>query len=214
MIAEHVYLYDWPVALSSNGVVYYVHPDHLGSPRAVTLPATDATVWYWDSTLPFGGDQVNQNPSGLGNFSYGLRFPGQYFDSESGKHYNYFREYDATVGRYVESDPIGLRAGLNTFAYVGGNPLLKRDPMGLAESCPHPCPPEKMRQYEECVNDCNDSAMEGIHSCYNLPYALRLTCLAAYTAARHACLLGCRLRFPGCSDHYNQPPSNQPPPPF
>lgn len=60
-----------------------------------------------------------------------LRFPGQYFDQETGLHYNYFRDYDPSTGRYIESDPIGLDGGLNTYSYSELNPLRYIDPLGL-----------------------------------------------------------------------------------
>lgn len=139
LIEETVWLEDLPIAtLRPTGsgtptpiAVYYVHPDHLGSPRAITRPTDNAFVWRWDNAEPFGANAANENPSGLGSFTYNLRFPGQYYDAETGLHYNYFRDYDPTIGRYAESDPIGLKGGLNTYAYVKGNPLSMTDPYGL-----------------------------------------------------------------------------------
>jgi RHS repeat-associated protein len=142
LIEETVWLEDLPVATlrPTPGSmttpiqvdVYYVHADHLGTPRAVTRPSDNTLLWRWDNLDPFGANAANENPAGAGTFTYGLRFPGQYYDAETGTNYNYFRDYDPTVGRYIESDPIGLDGGLNTYAYATDNPLLAIDPKGLA----------------------------------------------------------------------------------
>jgi len=75
--------------------------------------------------------RVRRTASGR-SFAFNLRFPGQYFDSETGLHYNVRRDYDPATGRYHESDPAGLRGGVNTYAYVGGNPLVFFDSLGLS----------------------------------------------------------------------------------
>jgi RHS repeat-associated protein len=88
-------------------------------------------VWRWDSDA-FGVGAANLDPDADTNeVNVRLRFPGQYLDEETGLHYNYFRDYDPSTGRYVESDPIGLRAGANTYLYGGANPLSAFDPYGL-----------------------------------------------------------------------------------
>jgi RHS repeat-associated protein len=70
------------------------------------------TVWRNDNTEPFGDSVPNNNTSGLGAFEFNLRFPGQYFDRETGVLYNLARNYSPEIGRYVESDPIGLYGGV------------------------------------------------------------------------------------------------------
>jgi RHS repeat-associated protein len=111
-----------------------LHTDHLNTPRKVTRPSDNQLRWRWDPD-PFGASAPNQNPQGLGTFVYHLRLPGQYFDTETALHYNYFRNYDPQIGRYLESDPVGLKAGVNTYAYVGGNPLSYTDVLGLIRRC-------------------------------------------------------------------------------
>jgi RHS repeat-associated protein len=121
------------VLAQSTADIYFIHPDHLNTPRVITNNVNQV-VWRWDNLDPFGANLPNENPSGLGNFTCNLRLPGQYFDRETKLHYNYFRDYDPGIGRYIESDPIGLAGGLNTYAYVSNNPLAIIDPLGL-ESC-------------------------------------------------------------------------------
>ncbi|MEH6444796.1 MAG: RHS repeat-associated core domain-containing protein [Oceanospirillaceae bacterium] len=82
------------------------------------------------NTLPFGEDVQAAN-----NERMKLRFPGQYKDQETGYSQNYFRDYDASLGRYIQSDPIGLMGGINTFAYVGVSPLKYSDSKGLCGPC-------------------------------------------------------------------------------
>lgn len=120
----------------ANGAVtgstaFYLHADHLNSPRLATNQSGQE-VWRWKSDAFGDGSAVNAPNSGLDAIN--LRFPGQYYDFESGLYYNYFRDYDPETGRYVESDPIGLDGGLNTYGYVESNPLAYLDPFGLASS--------------------------------------------------------------------------------
>jgi RHS repeat-associated protein len=87
-------------------------------------------MWTWFSD-PFGTTAINSNPQGAGTFTYNLRFPGQLFDADTGLSYNMARDYDPAVGRYAESDPIGLKGGTNTYAYVLDDPIMSVDPLGL-----------------------------------------------------------------------------------
>ena len=108
-----------------------MHPDHLNTPRLVA-DATGTTVWRWDQAEPFGASPADEDPdANTLAFDLPLRLPGQRYDAETGLHYNYFRDYDPSFGRYAESDPIGLRGGSNTYAYTRGHPLTQVDPLGL-----------------------------------------------------------------------------------
>jgi RHS repeat-associated protein len=112
LIEETVWLGDIPVAtLRPNGAavsVFYVHTDQLNTPRQITRPSDNTVMWTWNSD-PFGTDAANPNPAGAGAFAYNLRFPGQIFDGQAGLHYNWYRDFDPASGRYVESDPVGLK---------------------------------------------------------------------------------------------------------
>jgi RHS repeat-associated protein len=134
-IQETVYLGDLPVAVVSPGAsgpaITYIYADHLQAPRVLARASDNRMVWRWDQADPFGLIQPDENPSGLGKFAYNLRFPGQVFDRETNNHYNYFRDYDPQTGRYIESDPIGLGGGVNTYGYVGSDPVSSIDPTGL-----------------------------------------------------------------------------------
>lgn len=135
LIQETIWFGALPVATSRTSPPsafqpLYVWPDHIGTPRAVSS-ATGNLRWVANPSEPFGFSMPDENPQGLGVFAYNLRFLGQYFDSETGTHFNWMRDYHPSTGRYIESDPIGLRGGANTYGYVGGNPLGYVDPFGL-----------------------------------------------------------------------------------
>lgn len=150
---EYLYLPDRPlVKIDINEraeEVYYYHSDHLGTPLFMTN-STGQKVWS-EELLPFGeGYDINEDVDGNQvHVVNNLRFPGQYYDAETGTHYNYFRDYNPIIGRYIESDPLLLRffykrkslfliptltrtpERLQTYAYVASNPVNLMDLLGL-----------------------------------------------------------------------------------
>lgn len=131
LVREYVYLNGQPLAQVDAGspeVLTYIHTDHLGTPRFGTNTG-GTQVWAWSSDAfgvgaPSGSRTVN------------LRMAGQYYDSESGLFYNWNRYYNPNIGRYVSSDPIGLKGGLNPFSYAEASPVMYSDPEGLYSSDP------------------------------------------------------------------------------
>lgn len=122
---NYLYLNGRLIGMTASGAVDAIHADQLGRPEEVT-DATKTVVWRarnlaFDRTVT-----ISNLPSPLN-----LGFPGQYYDIESGLWNNGYRDYSAALGRYVESDPIGLRGGLNTYAYVDSSPITFIDPPGL-----------------------------------------------------------------------------------
>jgi len=88
----------------------------------------DTGTVVWEAIYkPFGEALVHPQASVVTNF----RFPGQYYDEETGLHYNYHRYYDTRTGRYLRPDPIGLLGGNNLYIYAMNNPINQIDPMGL-----------------------------------------------------------------------------------
>lgn len=128
---------DLPVGvLQGSGAsqqLHYVEPDHLGTPRVIIDGQRNVPIWEWGITgEAFGNSPPNQDPDHDGQaFTFDLRFPGQRYDNATGLNYNYFRDYDPTTGRYVESDPIGLVGGITTYSYVADRPITFSDPFGL-----------------------------------------------------------------------------------
>ncbi len=120
---------DMPVAViddvSGTPVTYYVHVDHLNRPVMMTN-TSKASVWA-ATFLPWGGVHAI-----TGSASLEARFPGQWFQLESGLHYNWHRHYDPSVGRYTQPDPLGFVDGPSVYAYARGNP------QGLVDQGPAP----------------------------------------------------------------------------
>lgn len=164
---DFIWLDDLPVGVVDSTALLEIQPDHLGSPRKVYYPKAAALVWDWPILgNPFGEQPANEDPDADGKpFTLNLRFPGQQYDPETSLNYNYFRDYEAATGRYVESDPIGLDGGdVSTYTYVNHDPLNHIDPEGLAATS------GARRRVRDCTSDewtqCKaQCAGKGVRSC-------------------------------------------------
>jgi RHS repeat-associated protein len=119
---------DRPVAVveavqTATPATWYVHVDHLNRPVKMTNAAKAAV---WDAIfLPWGGVHAI-----TGTATLDARFPGQWFQLETGLHYNWHRQYDPSIGRYTQADPLGFVDGPSVYGYAGGGPQRSVDPDG------------------------------------------------------------------------------------
>lgn len=186
---EVIYLGRTPIAVIKKDTLYYIFTDQLSTPRIIT-DINNTPVWSWNSD-PFGITAANDDPDNEGNkFTFNHRFAGQYYDRETGLHYNYYRDYDPSTGRYVQSDPIGLDGGLNTYGYVAGNPLSYSDPFGLCargyspvNGNPKVCMPNGMVPPDVCATP----------GCKDLPFPLPGDNRSAAQVECDSCVFVCKI---------------------
>jgi RHS repeat-associated protein len=138
----------------SNTTEHYYHNDHAGTPQKLTNAAGEITWAAYQEA--FGRTTVDNGvtPQTTAATTNNLRFAGQYDDSETGLHHNGLRDYDPSTGRYLQTDPIGLAGGLNTYAYVEGDPVNFIDPTGEN-------PAALLYVYARCVAQCTAQSAAG-----------------------------------------------------
>jgi RHS repeat-associated protein len=158
------------VTVGPQPKLHFIHVDHLNTPREI-YDGAGLLRWRWEQAEPFGNTVPDENPSGLGALEFALRFPGQYADKETNTFYNYFRDFDPQLGRYAESDPIGLGGGLNTYAYVSGSPLVGIDPRGLdsPRMGPYQSPPGLLQgvMCGLCLQKCESEKRQRVHDAFD-----------------------------------------------
>lgn len=184
----YIWLGDTPVGVVIGTSLHYVEADHLGTPRVIVDPSRNVPVWRWDLYGSAFGDHFPIiDPDGDDvAVTYHLRYPGQYYDAETGLHYNYFRDYEPGIGRYVQSDPIGLRGGIATYPYVNGNPLSFKDPDGTTSTLNELCAGFRLLVLTFCKGN---SSCERTDECPELMEKIgkKENCLIAQTLLTNVC---------------------------
>ena len=128
---QYLWMGTTPIGVIEDGRLYYIHADHLGTPRAATDERGEV-VWRWRST-PFGLGEPEER-----GLTLNLRFPGHYFDRETGLHYNMARYYDPETGAYLRPEPTGQAFGTNPYQYAkGADPLEHANILYKPIGCTH-----------------------------------------------------------------------------
>jgi RHS repeat-associated protein len=212
LIEETVWLGDTPVATlqpsGSSVAINYVHTDHLNTPKKVTRASDNSLVWRIDQD-PFGTSSPSQNPGGLGTFIYNPRFPGQLYMPETGLHYNYFRDYDSQVGRYVESDPFGVAPDVGTYSYAHNAPTMRSDPRGLDDRIK---PEDACKLLEQGYNPPNDgcgcqkNVVTDLCSCYTrYPWPWQIKSLSVCVVTAYLTKTSCAGDCTACNAPFGGP---------
>ena len=199
---DYIWLGDLPVGVVDNttkngswiSTINYVTTDQLGTPRAVSNSA-GSVIWQWAYQ---GNPWGEQQPTSSTGYVFNLRYPGQYFDAETGTNYNLNRNYEQATGRYLQSDPLGMFAGQSsTYAYADSSPLNFIDPSGTqAYASPYrtigastiicdgngqivafladtdPCTKDCTAAHEEVHRQ--DAMMSNSSACYDQPYGMQV----------------------------------------
>jgi len=200
LIREYVW-HGWePVAVIEGGVVYFIRADHIGRPVFAT---NAAGVKVWTATYhPFGG--VHTSTGDLPT----ARFPGQWFQSESGLHQNWMRDYDPTTGRYLQADPLGLVDGASVYGYVTQNPGRLVDPHGLQIVGPQSLTLPDYNPYSDDLKQCNGD------DCYDQWLNDQGKCYDKHTAHAIADLPACLSRARDIYNHCTSGGGGPPPLPW
>lgn len=194
---DYVWMGGIPVAnvdtTGSTGTLAYITADQLGTPRTIAN-AGGTTEWSW----PYAGNAWGEIAPTSSGYTYNLRFPGQYFDVETGLNYNGARYYESGIGRFDQPDPSGFNGGIGLYVYGLNNPFTYTDPHGLS---PNPlwggwnsspanraCP-----GVGKGGKDCEEQVQEDEAICRSLPnttseeQAIRSRCWASANERYGAC---------------------------